>query len=228
MATQKKTGGGAPLLQRPDLDAGALRAGLELIDGLEGGQDDPLEGWLFSGMEAAWASADGVELRQCLLRGCELRGASLKRGSFVDVVFERCDLSNARLSEAFFQRVRFVDCKLLGADLDSARLRSAAFTGCVLRMANFSLSKAQDVRFAQCDLTEAALRDLRECKRVEFSACDLRRAELAGTRLAGMDLTTCEIGGNTWGPGLAEVRGAIVTPLQAMELARALGVRIQE
>ena len=89
MATQKKTGGGAPLLQRPDLDEGALRAGLELIDGLEGGQDDPLEGWLFSGMEAAWASADGVELRQCLLRGCELRGASLKRGSFVDVVFER-------------------------------------------------------------------------------------------------------------------------------------------
>ena len=75
---------------------------------------------------------------------------------------------------------------------------------------------------------EAALRDLRECKRVEFSACDLRRAELAGTRLAGMDLTTCEIGGNTWGPGLAEVRGAIVTPLQAMELARALGVRIQD
>lgn len=168
MATQKKTGGGAPLLQRPDLDEGALRAGLELIDGLEGGQDDPLEGWLFSGMEAAWASADGVELHQCLLRGC------------------------------------------------------------VLRMANFSLSKAQDVRFAQCDLTEAALRDLRECKRVEFSACDLRRAELAGTRLAGIDLTTCEIGGNTWGPGLAEVRGAIVTPLQAMELARALGVRIQD
>ena len=144
------------------------------------------------------------------------------------MVFERCDLSNARLSEAFFQRVRFVDCKLLGADLDGARLRSAAFSGCVLRMANFSLLKAQDVRFAQCDLTEAALRDLRECKRVEFSACDLRRAELAGMRLAGMDLTTCEIGGNTWGPGLAEVRGAIVTPLQAMELARALGVRIQD
>ena len=77
MATQKKTDGGAPLLQRPDLDEGALRAGLELIDGLDGGQDDPLEGRLFSGMEAAWASADGVELRQCLLRGCELRGACL-------------------------------------------------------------------------------------------------------------------------------------------------------
>lgn len=228
MATPKPEVQKAPLIQKPNLVPEALQTGEELIDCVERAEGDPIADRLFSGMEAAWASADGLEMRGCSLRGCELRGASLKRASFVDVEFVRCDFSNARLSDAFFQRVRFVECKLLGADLDGARIRHVSFADCLLRMANFSSAKAEDACFLRCDLTEAALRELRSFKRVAFTECNLRRAELAGTRLAGVDLTTCEIGGAVWTAGLPEVRGAIVTPLQAIELARSLGVVLRE
>ena len=56
--------------------------------------------------------------------------------------------------------------------------------------------------------------------------CRLLDCNLCGTVLSGIDFTTCDIGG--WLLGGVELRGAVVTPFQAAELARLLGVVIKE
>ena len=74
-------------------------------------------------------------------------------------------------------------------------------------------------------LCEASLGALRARGAWRLHACDLSGADLLGTSLAGQDLTECEIAGVRLAGG--EVRGAVVTPAQACELAKLLGVVIR-
>ena len=56
---------------------------------------------------------------------------------------------------------------------------------------------------------------------------DLSGACVTGTRLRGLDLRLCRLTGLTAGESLRELRGAIVDPIQAAELARLLGLEIR-
>lgn len=218
--------------QLPQLDAEALAPGPDLYDlfGAEEGfdLDEPAaQDAVIEGGDASYTTGRGAEFRRCVLRHCNFRGARWKNASFQDVIFEHCDFSNARLPESFFQRVQFIGCKLVGADLVGATFRNTAFTDCQLRMSNLNTAKLNLVSLMGCDAREAALQSLPELKRVTLTDCDLTGAELLGTRLAGVDLTACRIDGVLLS-GAAELRGAIVTPLQALALSRLLGIVIKE
>ena len=56
---------------------------------------------------------------------------------------------------------------------------------------------------------------------------DLSGACVTGASLRGLDLRRCRISGLTAGDSLQELRGAIVDPIQAAELARLLGLDIR-
>ena len=60
--------------------------------------------------------------------------------------------------------------------------------------------------------------------KARFAHSDLERAQWARTPLAGLDMTTCRIGG--WSISLYDLRGAKVTAAQVIELAGLLGVEI--
>ena len=62
-------------------------------------------------------------------------------------------------------------------------------------------------------------------KNIEFTDCDLTRATLFGTPMKGLDLTTCTLDGVL--VNLPDLRGMIVTPLQAAELAKLLGLVVK-
>lgn len=219
-------------LHPPQLDADALRPGPDLYN-LFGAEerfdlDEPAaQDAVFEGGDASYTAGRGAEFRRCVLRRCNFRGAQWKNAAFVDVVFEQCDFSNARLPESFFQRVRFKGCKLVGADLVGASLRSVSLQDCQMRMVNLNTAKLNAVSLTGCDAREAAMQSISEFKSVALAHCDLTAAELLGTRLAGVDLTDCRIDGILLS-GQAELRGAIVTPLQALALSRLLGIVIKE
>ena len=59
-----------------------------------------------------------------------------------------------------------------------------------------------------------------------FAGGSLAEAELGGMPLKGIDLRSTDIRGIRLTGG--ELKGAIVSPVQAMELARLLGVEIRE
>ena len=64
---------------------------------------------------------------------------------------------------------------------------------------------------------------------VEFEHCNLVEAEFHRTSLKGIDLTSSEIAGIRIGsiPG-GELKGATVTSLQALDIARMLGITIKD
>ena len=65
-------------------------------------------------------------------------------------------------------------------------------------------------------------------KRVRWDACDLTRIDVFGTPLAGIDVSGCAFAAPVLSGDFHELRGAVVSVEQALDVARLLGVRIAE
>ncbi|WP_162160625.1 pentapeptide repeat-containing protein [Paenibacillus gorillae] len=153
-----------------------------------------------------------------------MRGARMRKSEFTDVIFERCDLSNADFQDAIFHRVVFKDCKLIGMDLSSGMLRNASFIDCHAEYAVFRMINAKRVRlhggtfaygdFFNSNLTEFYLEETR-----------LDQAQFSQTKLSGIDLSSCEF--DSLGATLPELRGCIISPLQAAAFAGQLGMVVK-
>ena len=169
-------------------------------------------------------TADGPEFHGCLFDGCRLLDMEIEGVFFVDVVFRDCDLSNLSMRGGVFIRCVFERCRLTGADLAEASLTDVTFLNCKGDYLGLAQARCKDVRFVGCELTEAGMQEM-QLARTVFEGCRLQRAELFHTPLSGIDLTTDEIDGIRLEG--SELKGAIVTPLQACELARLLGLIIR-
>ncbi|MFF2091494.1 pentapeptide repeat-containing protein [Paenibacillus sp. NPDC058174] len=199
-------------LESLDLDINELGQDCEFIDSIV--QDCELYG------EAPYkACFDRMKFTNVTMRGVRMR-----KSEFTDVIFERCDLSNADFQDAIFHRVVFKDCKLIGMDISSGMLRNATFIDCyaeyaVFRMINAKRVKLQGGTFAYGDFFNSNLTEfyLEETK--------LDQAQFSQTKLSGIDLSSCEF--DSLGATLPELRGCIISPLQAAAFAGQLGMVVK-
>lgn len=145
-----------------------------------------------------------------------------------DVVFRNCDFSNADLSGCSYHRVRFVDCRLSGANFSETTAHHLSLERCKGEWLNSSFSRLRMVRFADCRLSGSSFSDCR-LERCEFVACDLSETEFFGTRLRGLSFADSVIRGlRVREVESFELNGLKVNALQAVELARLLGLEIEE
>ncbi len=184
----------------------------------------PVEELRFTG-QAPGLELAKTEWRCCAFINCRFPGSALEKAYFADALFLNCDLSNLNLRHSFLRRTAFRDCKLTGADLTESTLEDVSVTGCVARMINLAAGKLKRVRFDHSDLSRGCLSDCKLQAGIELDTCDLTQLECLQTPLKGVDLTTCTLDGLILaGP---ELRGAVVTALQASDLARYLGLVIR-
>ena len=85
-------------------------------------------------------------------------------------------------------------------------------------------SKLKSVLLDGCTLEEADCSELK-IKGLELSDCDLKRIQLLHTPLEGIDLRSCEIAGLRL--AVEDLRGAVVTAEQAIDLVSFLGVEVR-
>ena len=95
---------------------------------------------------------------------------------------------------------------------------------CNGRYLNLSGSRLRQVRFEECDLTEAAFNDCR-FDGVAFDGCTLRSTEFSHTSLRGIDLRQSQLGDLRL--NVDDLRGAVVAPMQALDLLPLLGVVVR-
>ena len=170
----------------------------------------------------------GIDVADCAVIDtvCErviLRDSRLARARWRDVRFLACDLANADWYKTSVRRVEFLGCRMTGFKAPEGGFEDTTFHECQARLAQFRFATFKTVRFESCDLADADFQGA-DLSGVVFAGCDLSRAELSGARLVGADLRGAQIEGLRVGP--PELRGAIVDPLQALELVRLLGVII--
>ena len=159
-----------------------------------------------------------VDLGESKLRGVEL----------LDVIAERIDAANGDWGGAQLRRTRFSDARLTGLSLAEARIAEVSFKACKLDYANFRHSEIERVSFEDCVLTGADFQGA-SIKATVFSRCKLVEADFSKAEMSLVDLRGSELrlAGSVLG-----LRGAIIDPLQLMELSRTLaqelGITIED
>ena len=178
-------------------------------------------------VESSLGGVAGVclEFSACVFERCAFRENDVKRVSFVDCVLDHCDLSNMRFDRATFQRVRFQNCRMTGVSFGDAALMNALFQSCAMDYASFSDTKLDRVCLAENRMRESVWASV-AMSHVAWVKNDLTRAQWHRTPLKGMDMRTCEV--EAWAIDTGDLRGVRVTPLQALELSRLLGLVIED
>ncbi len=181
----------------------------------------------FEGLELADVRANGATFDQVIFRSCQFEGVDFSNCSLADVRFVGCRFIACTMERSWLNRCDFEGCSAPGLSFQKGRLTSVCFDESQLRYADFSEAAARVLAARKTSLAESAWHSAR-LKHVLLDGCDLSRADMFGTSLAGIDLSTCDISGIVVSSTFHELRGCTVSPTQAAELVTLLGVRVSD
>ncbi len=150
--------------------------------------------------------------------------AALPAAEMEDVQFDGCDLSNVDWSDAILVRVVFRNCRMTGVNFSGASLKDVVWENGAAEYANFRFARLERADFTGCNCRSADFGQA-AFSRVRFDRSNLQQAQFSGVPLCGMDFTSCGIDG--LGARPEDLRGAILSPEQAVTAAQIIGVRIR-
>ena len=202
------------ITQAPDFAPDQLES-IE-VDGLDAHFD--LEDVRVCSASLAKTDAGSGRFARVHLKDIDFGESKLRAVQFVDAVVERIDVANSDWGGAQLRRTRFSDARLTGLNFSEARIEEVSFKACKLEYANFRHSTIGQASFEDCVLIGADFRGAR-LDATRFSDCQLVEVDFSKAELSLVDLRGSELAlaGSALG-----LRGAIIDPLQLMELARTL------
>ncbi len=151
----------------------------------------------FKNLDLARARLAGHTFESCTFTRCTVREAVFDKCRFAGCTFRKCDLALVHVEGCTFADTTFEDCQLAGVNWsEMAAAKSLLrppfyFVGCALSHSLFMGLKLKGIKLAKC-----VARD------VDFSDCDLTRANLSGTdfdgsRFSHTNLTEADFTGAT-------------------------------
>ena len=188
-------------------------------------EDDFISDFCIMDEEALEAVLYKTEFSSGKFKRCRFTNSNFNKTSFVDVVFENCDFSNSSFSEAYFCRCEFRNCKCLGADFCQVRLKHVSFADCVFRYANLNGAFFEFVHMMQCDFTETAMSEIAH-KKWSAKDCQFVETNFFRTMLRGFDLSENEMADLVVSDTMEEMKGCKISPVQALEAAKLLGMEV--
>jgi uncharacterized protein YjbI with pentapeptide repeats len=150
---------------------------------------------------------------------CEIRSLQLR-----DVRLVKCDLSNSVLLGFEARRVEFLECRLTGMKAFECKWQDVLVEHCDARYAQFNSGALRACEFQSTQLQDADFRAA-DLKGAVFTRAMLNRADFTGAKLRKADFRGADIEGVV--VRAEDVAGAIVTPAQAIELSRLLGLTVK-
>lgn len=177
------------------------------------------------GAALAYECSHGSTCERMVFRTCEFEHIDFRDATFRDVRFESCRFIGCAMDNSWLCRVDFFDCSAPGLSLTGSRLAGLFAISTDFSYANFSEASIDGFRLTDCRLVEAAMQRAK-LKRASLAECDLTRLDVFGTKLAGVDVSTCTFQAPVLSADYRELRGVVVSPEQAVELARLLGICI--
>lgn len=188
--------------------------------------EDMVENCTVKGQTVDGGKYVGTRFRRVVFRNCRFTATDFTRCEWIETRFEDCDLSGAEFTDGYWENSLCRSVKGIGLRMSDSYLADTVFEDCLLRYVDLSRSKWKGGALLRCDLREGFLN---ECKLIRFriEGCDLTRTEIVKTMLSGLDLSDCEIDGLICSDSLAELRGALIDPGQAVNIVRRLGIKIK-
>lgn len=181
----------------------------------------------------------GDELVERVYRGCDFNDIDLTEAQTRGVVFDECTFGNVRLNasrhaDSAFLRCTFTRCNLFEAEFDGCKLTGSTFDDSPVRPMRVKGGDWSFASLARADLRGVTFDGVR-MREVDLSGANcagatITGADLSGANLRGADLSGCDLRGSdltTLDPATVELRGAIITPEQAVVIAQNIGLEIR-
>lgn len=153
-------------------------------------------------------------------RGCKFPGLNAR-----DCVFRSCDFSNADWTCARLKRCRVESCRLTGLWGAELTLEDVCLVDCTLDLAVLQRCMLAPATFEQCALREVDLQ-FADLRRGVFRGCSFKGTHLELAMLDGADLRQSDLSGIV--ADAESLRGAIVEPIQAMDLLHIFGLDVRD
>lgn len=189
------------------------------------GDEDEISDVVISG-DFSGLDCSNLSFNRVIFVDCSFRGGDFSHVSFIDGIVWNSDLSNGVFAESFWASSCLCESKGIGADFSASRMRNVRFAGCNLQYGNFTKCRLPGIRIGNSDFSEAVFSET-ELGGAILDEVKLNRATFVKTSLGGINLTRCAIDNLRFSDHAPELRGAIVNPVQAAELAKLLGVVIE-
>ncbi|WP_053955016.1 pentapeptide repeat-containing protein [Inediibacterium massiliense] len=165
-----------------------------------------------------------VSFEGVIFKNVSFQDIALESLELTNVRFENCDLSNVDFKGAIIHRTEFVNCKLIGIDLSNATLQNVYVKECNGKFSFMRFIQMKKVLFQDSLLENSDFQNSKLSK-IQFDNCNLQLSQMSGTSLSGIDLSTSIVDG--LGVRQEDIRGAIVSPLQAVNFSKLLGLVIK-
>lgn len=180
---------------------------------------------LVSGYVATGLMAKNMALKSVWLEKCQMQSGVWEKLQTMEVMWEQCDVSNTKMYESNWWKVKMVNCKLVGTHVNASILENVEFDSVKAEYLQVRYGKLRNVVFKDSDLKMADFSnsDLSGCV---LKNCDLQEAEFYGAKLVGTDLRGSNL--DKIKLSVVEIKGAIVTSVQAMYLMNLLGVEVRD
>jgi uncharacterized protein YjbI with pentapeptide repeats len=157
-----------------------------------------------------------------VLRRVDFSGARLGPLRLIDSIFEDVELSNASIQRATVNRVELTRCRAIGLRLSVEQAGDLYVEECRIDFATIRIVKIKKIAaFVGCSFREATIAG--DLSNAVFLDCDFTDTEFAASNANDCDLRASQL---TGARGLHTLRGALITPEQAISVADRLATEI--
>ena len=171
------------------------------------------------------------EFEDCTFTHCDFSDANFKDCKFIDCDFIDCNLSLVRVANSRFNNVAFRGCKAIGIDWSNAHWPQVALSA--------------PMSFKKCIISESSFMDL-TLKEVVIEACKAHDVDFRGADLSEANFTYSELNNSLFNKTnlshanfseatdytidiyLNELKGAIFTRYEAVNLLQSIGIQLVE
>ena len=169
--------------------------------------------------------SEELEIKQSLFKNVCFKNCKLEKIYLNNCIFENCDLSNIDMSKATLKRVSFLNCKLVGTIFENSYFENVYIKDSNLSNIYLDYSTISQSEFYNCMLNSSSITNV-HFKDIALNECNLNLCNLSNTSLNKIDLSTCIIDGITIYE--KDLKGVILTQLQALEFLKILGIKIKK
>ena len=179
----------------------------------------------FGNEEQTDLDASQMEFKRVVFHSCQFIHCSFHKSSFYECRMQNCMFVDCQFNDSYWRNTQVLDCKAEGCDFPNSHLKTVTIEASNFRYSNFSSSVLERCCLKNSNFREAWLTDMRINKPL-FQQVDFSGADFFKTTLKDIDLSTCILDGIAVSENCAELRGAQIHALQAVEIARILGLKI--
>lgn len=171
-------------------------------------------------------SVERIRFSDVTFERCEFQQTEFDDSEWLDCHFLNMNFSNYTLNNSVFYRCTFEKCLLTGTNFYYNNWKNSKVIESKANYLNFSESALETCEFIDTNLQESYFQSVKVKKGMTFIRCELNEADFLDTPLNQVDFSKSSF--ESLRVSMDQMKGCIISPLQASVLIRLIGVKISD